>query len=264
MSTFRLHRPSPALVVATIALFVALGGTGYAAFGLPRNSVGTKQLKNGAVTTSKIRDGAVTGAKVKGHSLTGASIDLNTLGTVPSAVRAGHASAADSATNATSAANAANATNLGGAPAASFERYAATLPSGVTETGEWGYRNSALAAPLPNPPNPPPPNPAGSDGGPFVSFPIPLAAGIAPEQAVHAVYVTAGPVAHCAGLGHADPGYLCVYQLNTLNVHSIDSGNIFNPENGKGGIAAGGFSIYMQASGAGDWLAAGQYAVTAP
>ena len=32
MSRFRLKRPSPALVVATAALFVALGGTGYAAF----------------------------------------------------------------------------------------------------------------------------------------------------------------------------------------------------------------------------------------
>jgi hypothetical protein len=37
-------------VTVTIALFVALGGTSYAAFSLPAGSVGTKQLKNGAVT----------------------------------------------------------------------------------------------------------------------------------------------------------------------------------------------------------------------
>jgi hypothetical protein len=41
-------------VVATLALFVALGGASYAAFKLPKNSVGTKQLKNGAVTQPKI------------------------------------------------------------------------------------------------------------------------------------------------------------------------------------------------------------------
>jgi hypothetical protein len=37
-----LRRPSPGLVVGLIALFVALGGTGYAAVVLPAHSVGTK------------------------------------------------------------------------------------------------------------------------------------------------------------------------------------------------------------------------------
>jgi hypothetical protein len=41
-------------VVATIALFLALGGGAYAAFKLPAHSVGTKQLKNRAVTPSKL------------------------------------------------------------------------------------------------------------------------------------------------------------------------------------------------------------------
>ena len=53
------HRPSPAMVVACVALAVALGGTSYAAINLPANSVGTKQIKNSAVTA----------AKVKNHSL---------------------------------------------------------------------------------------------------------------------------------------------------------------------------------------------------
>jgi hypothetical protein len=50
----RLRTPSPAFVVSLIALFVALGGTTYAATSLPKNSVGTNQLKNGAVTKQKI------------------------------------------------------------------------------------------------------------------------------------------------------------------------------------------------------------------
>src|SRR4051812_26545687 len=49
-------RPSPALVVACLALAVALGGTSYAAVVLPAGSVGTKQLQNGAVVESKVKD----------------------------------------------------------------------------------------------------------------------------------------------------------------------------------------------------------------
>src|ERR1700712_4287675 len=41
-------------LIATLALFLALGGAAYAATQLPRNSVGTAQLKKGAVTAVKI------------------------------------------------------------------------------------------------------------------------------------------------------------------------------------------------------------------
>jgi hypothetical protein len=55
--------------VAYTALFVALGGTSYAAVKLPNNSVGTAQIKAGAVTASKLANGAVTGTKVRDGSL---------------------------------------------------------------------------------------------------------------------------------------------------------------------------------------------------
>ena len=42
-----------------LALLVALSGTGYAAVVLPKNSVGTVQLRNGAVTSLKVKDGAL-------------------------------------------------------------------------------------------------------------------------------------------------------------------------------------------------------------
>jgi hypothetical protein len=45
--------------LAAVALFVALGGTGYAAVTLPRNSVGTRQLRHGAVTLHKIKRGTL-------------------------------------------------------------------------------------------------------------------------------------------------------------------------------------------------------------
>jgi uncharacterized low-complexity protein len=59
-----LDKLTYANVVATLALFVALGGASYAATQLPRNSVGTKQLKKNAVTAQKIAKGAVTKAKL--------------------------------------------------------------------------------------------------------------------------------------------------------------------------------------------------------
>jgi hypothetical protein len=61
----RIPRPklSYANVIATIALFVALGGAAIAA-GLPKNSVGPKQLKRGAVTAAKLKRGAVTAGKI--------------------------------------------------------------------------------------------------------------------------------------------------------------------------------------------------------
>jgi hypothetical protein len=54
------RKPSPAMVVACVALVVALGGTGYAAFRVPAGSVGTKQLRNGAVTKAKIAPATIT------------------------------------------------------------------------------------------------------------------------------------------------------------------------------------------------------------
>lgn len=49
-------RLSYANVTATIALFVALGGTSYAALSLPRNSVGTAQLRTGAVRSIDVKN----------------------------------------------------------------------------------------------------------------------------------------------------------------------------------------------------------------
>jgi hypothetical protein len=55
----RIHLPSPAIVVACLALAVSLSGVSYAAAVLPRASVGTVQLKANAVTSQKVRDGSV-------------------------------------------------------------------------------------------------------------------------------------------------------------------------------------------------------------
>ncbi|MGN6217818.1 MAG: hypothetical protein ACTHN7_12840 [Solirubrobacterales bacterium] len=70
------------MVVAIAALVLAMVGTGYAAFKLPKKSVGTAQLKGSAVTNAKIKNGTITGKK----------LNLKKLGVIPNAA---HASSAD-------------------------------------------------------------------------------------------------------------------------------------------------------------------------
>lgn len=69
-------RPTYANVIATVALFIALGGVAVAA-GLPRNSVGPNQLKRGAVTPAKIRKKAVTSGKLAPKSVTAGKLGAN-------------------------------------------------------------------------------------------------------------------------------------------------------------------------------------------
>ena len=92
MSRASLRKPSPALVISLLALFVALGGSAYAA-----TKIGTKDIKANAITAGKIKKNAVTSAKIKKDAVTGSKIKESTLGAVP---------------NATNAVNATNATNF--------------------------------------------------------------------------------------------------------------------------------------------------------
>ena len=63
------RRPSPAMVVALIALFVALSGVGWAATKLGKNTVGAKQVKDSSLTGTEVADDSLTGADVNESSL---------------------------------------------------------------------------------------------------------------------------------------------------------------------------------------------------
>lgn len=56
-------------VVATMALFIALGGSSYAAIQLPKNSVSARALKKNSVTSPKIKKSAVNSRHVKNGAL---------------------------------------------------------------------------------------------------------------------------------------------------------------------------------------------------
>lgn len=183
----RFH-PSPALVISLIALFVAVGGTSYAAINaLPKNSVGTKQLKNGAVTAGKLA-------------------------------------------------------------------YRQTLPSGKTETGDWGSGATSFGV-------------DGDNDYAVFSFTVPLAGRI---DGGHTIYVSEKSATHCSGAGHADAGYLCVYQANIFQADTPTSSSIINPETVgpstyEDGTGKYGWGIIIHTPNeGGSFVVSGSYAVTAP
>jgi hypothetical protein len=73
------RRPSPATLISIVALFVALGGTGYAAVTLPRDSVGSFQLKPGAVHRPDQGKNSIDSSKVVNGSLLGADFKVGQL-----------------------------------------------------------------------------------------------------------------------------------------------------------------------------------------
>jgi len=110
--------PSPALVVSTLALFVALGGTVYAAQKLNGRAIKVKslpgnRLKLGSVPANRLKPGTLgaAGLAQPGGPITGAEIDELSLGQVPEAAHAETAEFAQAAGEAQTALNAVNAVN---------------------------------------------------------------------------------------------------------------------------------------------------------
>jgi hypothetical protein len=83
-------RPSHAVVVAYLALFVALGGTSFAVV-----KVGSRQIVNNSVATKDLKNNDVRGKDVRNNTLAGADIAESKLGTVPDATNARTAKNAD-------------------------------------------------------------------------------------------------------------------------------------------------------------------------
>jgi hypothetical protein len=77
---FRRLLPSPAMVVAVVALVMSLGGSAYALV------VTGKQIRNGSVTAKDVRNRSLTGTDVRRDKLGGQSIKESSLGTVPAAL----------------------------------------------------------------------------------------------------------------------------------------------------------------------------------
>ena len=63
------ERITYANTMSTLAVFIALGGTAWAATALPRNSVGASQIRAGAVRSSEIRNNSVRSADIRDRSI---------------------------------------------------------------------------------------------------------------------------------------------------------------------------------------------------
>ncbi|HEX8959781.1 MAG TPA: hypothetical protein VF770_08155 [Solirubrobacterales bacterium] len=184
------------------------------------------QLPKNSVGTKQLKKNAVIGSKVKNGSLTGADINLSSLGAVPSATNA---------TNATNAGHATTADNL------------TPLPSGQSESGMF----SAGGA-----------NSAGAGGwiGAGITYARPLSTPIKDEHIIDAE--GAGPVPHCSGPGHADPGYLCLYDEINSGVEAGYgySGSEFGASFSSPSVGA---VLYWPVTGSTPY-SGGEYTVTAP
>jgi hypothetical protein len=117
-------RQWPALALALIALFAALGGTVYGAAkngaakisgkAIKVKSLPGNRLQIASVPGNRLKPGTIPGDRLAPGSITGTQIDPATLGTVPSAIHAGNADSARDAETALNAANAANAAKVNG------------------------------------------------------------------------------------------------------------------------------------------------------
>ncbi len=113
------RRPSPAMIVALIALFVALGGSSYAV-----TKVGSKNIRSGAVNSRAIANNSIRSGDVRNESLTGRDAKNNSLTNSDIDNSNLQAKTADSANTA------ANANALGGIAASGFTR-----PDCASQTG---------------------------------------------------------------------------------------------------------------------------------
>jgi len=79
LPSFLRRRPSAALIVSCVALFISLGGASYAAITIPNNSVGAAQLKTNAVTNSKLDSNAVSYKKIAPNAVGSVRANLGQL-----------------------------------------------------------------------------------------------------------------------------------------------------------------------------------------
>jgi hypothetical protein len=109
-----LRRPSPAMIVALVALFVSLSGVSYGvatgfidsreiknnevrSIDIRNNEIRTKDLRNNEIRGIDIRNSTIQGRDIGVNTITGVDIKEDTLQQVPSALLADSATKADSA-----------------------------------------------------------------------------------------------------------------------------------------------------------------------
>lgn len=274
----RISRPklNYANVIATIALFVALGGAAVAA-GLPRNSVGTNQLKRGAVSAAKLKRAAVTAGKIAPKAVVAGKLGANAV--LPGNLGNGIISTAklsDGAVIASKIKNGVVTTNKldngavtsaklddGAVNSAKLGNGSVSIPklnkgvvgqiqTGQLESGQTLRGTFALGGGGTK-------TEPGDEAFDSVTYQFPLAN--APKATVLDLGKTSP---ECSGPGgatpQATPGHVCIYLTGWANLDTSDPLGIYTLNDSRLG-----FGIAMKARDAGSpFWATGVWAVTAP
>jgi hypothetical protein len=225
MTGKRRVRLSYANVVASLALFAALGGSSYAAIKLPAGSVGAKQLRTGAVSSAKVKDG---------------SLGRRDLGPGVLAAQPGPAGPAGPAGQR-------GEQGEPGLPGSPGRSALAPLHSGETIRGLVGHDDDAGAG--------------GADFGETQTFPIPAPQPVSSPDVV----IDGGDddgANRCTGTADAPSapaGVVCIYPVATFNVSGFQG---LSAVSGAG--SRFGFQIRWTAPNADDTLVEASWAYTAP
>lgn len=230
-------------VTSTLALIVALGGTGaYAASKITSADIGRGQVKN-----ANVANGAVTSAKVGNGSLLARDFAQGQLRAGPRGDMGAQGPGGQQ--------------GPAGPTGPAGTTLPDVLPKGQTLRGSYSFSGFYSGANLPHDAGP-------SDGQ--ISFPIPLAA--APTVVLirrkQPQNQAGDPTAQCPGSvlnPQAAPGYLCVYESGMADNNALYS---FSPYNGVNGVATRfGVGLYItepQATTSDHRTSKGSWAVTAP
>ncbi len=258
----RIPRPqlNYANVIATLALFVALGGVAVAA-GLPKNSVGTNQLKRGAVSAAKLKRGAVTAGKLAPKAVVAGKLGANAVlpgnlgngiittnklsdaSVIAAKIKNGVVTTNKLNNGAVTTAKLGDGSVTLGKLADGVSPLLGTLKSGQTLRGVFDLGDIATAV--------------GDLTRGAVSFQFPLL-----NQPTVTVLKKGETSANCGGLGGgttpaATGGNLCVYVTESVNLD--ETAPLIAENNTRLG-----FGLVAKAKAAGEYYAYGQWAVTAP
>jgi hypothetical protein len=241
-----LRLPSPALIVAMIALFVALTQTGLAS-----RAVQAVQAGCNCANSSDIINNSLVSADIKNGSLLKKDFKK---GQIPAGARGARGPAGPAGPAGPGGpAGPAGPGGPGGpggppGPQGPAGPLLDTLPAGRTLRGEWSVLEHPTAA--------------GQQFGDSITFQLPLTATPVP----HYIEAGAGTPAGCTGNRTnpgANPGHLCVFETETVGANPAPL--ICNwTSNSCGGPSARGFTVVPFSSGAGTMETNGTWAVQAP
>jgi hypothetical protein len=216
-------------VMATIAVFLVLTGVGFAVAKLPKRSVGPKQLRNGAVHTKKIHKDAVNASKIKSGAV-------------------GRSEIANGAVGSGEISNQAVTRNK---IADSAIPLLGTLRSGQTLRGMFDIGSNDTVA-------------GTAHGGTTFQFPLNTQPTAPQANVIDTTVASPTFTANCPGIGggngqtpNAAAGQLCVYITGKTNIDP-------SPPVVLESVTRLGFGLLVNADVGGDFVASGQWAVTAP